>query len=64
MKTTTVRALTDAADAIQRALDTYADSPVAITLTYLDESGRVVVAQHVAGVPGWTLPHADNDVPT
>ena len=64
MKTTEVRDATTAVHALSAAFDAYATTPIAVTVTYLDASGRVVVASHVAGVPGWNFPHAENDVTT
>ena len=59
MKTTTVRALTDAANAIATALDddatTDVTTPLVITLSYLDASGRARTARHTVGVPGWNV---------
>jgi len=63
MKITDVRTATDAANALATAFSD-ATTPVTVTVTYLDASGRVVVASHVVGVSGWSFPHADNDVTT
>lgn len=63
MNCNAVRTATDAADTLATAFAD-ATTPVTVTVTYLDASGRVVVASHVVGVSGWSFPHADNDVTT
>lgn len=63
MKITDVRTATDAANALALAFPD-ASTPIIVNVTYLDASGRAVVASHVVGVAGWSFPHADNDVTT
>lgn len=64
MKISEVRNATAAANDLARAFDAYATTPITVTVTYLDASGRAVIASHVVGVPGWSMPRADNDVQT
>jgi hypothetical protein len=59
MKIDTVRTCTLAANDLALALESDANlnitSPVTITATYLDTTGRVINATHVVGIPGWTF---------
>lgn len=57
MKINTVTTCTDAANAIATAFldDAYANvaSPITVTVSYIDASGRARTARHTAGDPGW-----------
>lgn len=61
MKVNEVRHATAHATALADAFPD-ATTPIVVTASYLDASGRVVVARHTVGVAGWSIDAADNDV--